>query len=73
LGGDILGVIPSEIAKEAAGLEEPLIEFLIETRQRLREAQEWRWADEIRARMAELGIALEDRPEGTRWRLTKSV
>ncbi len=73
LGGDILGVIPGEIAKEAAGLEEPLIEFLIETRQRLREAQEWRWADEIRARMAELGIALEDRPEGTRWRLTKSV
>jgi cysteinyl-tRNA synthetase len=71
LGGDVLGVIPDEIAKGVAGLEEPLIELLIETRQRLREAQEWNWADEIRARMAELGIALEDRPEGTKWRISK--
>jgi len=71
LGGDVLGVIPDEIAKGVAGLEEPLIELLIETRQRLREAQEWNWADDIRARMAELGIALEDRPEGTRWRISK--
>jgi cysteinyl-tRNA synthetase len=71
LGGDVLGVIPDEIAKEAAGLENPLIELLIETRQRLREVQEWDWADEIRARMAEVGIALEDRAEGTRWRISK--
>ncbi len=71
LGGDILGVIPDEIAKATAGLEEPLIELLIETRQRLREAQKWEWADEIRAKMAELGIVLEDRPEGARWRVSK--
>ena len=71
LGGDVLGVIPDEIAKGAAGLENPLIELLIETRQRLREAQEWDWADEIRARMAEWGIALEDRAEGTRWRISR--
>jgi cysteinyl-tRNA synthetase len=74
LGGDVLGVIPDEgyrFAKVTAGLEEPLIELLIETRQRLREAQEWDWADEIRARMAELGIALEDRREGARWRISR--
>ena len=71
LGGDVLGVIPDEIAKGVAGLEDPLIELLIETRQRLREAQEWDWADEIRARMAELGIALEDRREGARWRISR--
>jgi len=74
LGGDVLGVIPDEgyrFAKGVTGLEEPLIGLLIETRQRLREAQEWNWADEIRARMAELGIVLEDRPEGTRWRISK--
>jgi cysteinyl-tRNA synthetase len=71
LGGDVLGVIPDEIVKGVAGLEEPLIELLIETRLRLRKAQEWNWADEIRARMAELGIALEDRPEGTRWRISR--
>jgi len=71
LGGDVLGVIPDEFAKATAGLEEPLLELLIETRQRLREAQKWDWADEIRARMAELGIVLEDRPEGARWRISR--
>jgi cysteinyl-tRNA synthetase len=74
LGGDVLGVIPDEgyrFAKATAGLEEPLIELLIETRQKLREAQKWDWADEIRAKMAELGIALEDRPEGARWRISR--
>ena len=71
LGGDVLGVIPDEISKGVAGLEDPLIELLIETRQRLRKAQEWDWADEIRARMAELGIALEDRREGARWRISR--
>jgi cysteinyl-tRNA synthetase len=71
LGSDVLGVIPGEIAKGVAGLEEPLIELLIETREKLREAQKWDLADEVRARMAELGIALEDRPEGTRWRISK--
>ncbi len=71
LGGDILGVIPDEFAKATAGLEEPLIELLIETRQRLREARKWDWADEIRARMTELGIVLEDRPEGARWRISR--
>jgi len=71
LGGEVLGVIPDEIAKGVAGLEEPLIELLIETREKLREARKWDLADEIRARMAELGIALEDRPEGTRWRISK--
>nr|MBC8263660.1 cysteine--tRNA ligase [Anaerolineales bacterium] len=71
LGGDVLGVIPTEIAKATAGLEEPLIELLIETRQKLREAQKWDLADEIRAKMTELGIALEDRPDGASWRISR--
>jgi cysteinyl-tRNA synthetase len=71
LGGDVLGVIPDELATEMAGLEDPLIELLIETREKLREAQQWDLADEIRARMGELGIALEDRPEGPKWRISR--
>ena len=74
LGGDVLGIIPDEssrLAKATAGLEEPLIELLIETRQKLREAQEWDWADEIRGRMAELAIVLEDQPQGARWRISR--
>ncbi len=74
LGGDVLGVIPGEgyrFATATAGLEEPLIELLIETRERLRETEKWDLADEIRAKMTDLGIVLEDRPEGARWRISR--
>jgi len=69
LGGQILGIIPEEMEELGGGLERPLIELLIEVRQKLREAQNWELSDAIRSRLGELGIALEDRPEGTTWRL----
>ena len=47
---------------------EPFIKLLISTRDRLREAKQWQLADEIRAKLAELGIALEDTPQGTIWK-----
>ena len=46
----------------------PLIELLISTRNRLREARQFQLADEIRAKLDELGIALEDTPKGTVWK-----
>jgi cysteinyl-tRNA synthetase len=46
----------------------PFIELLLETRAQLRQAQEWELADRIRARLAELGVILEDGPQGTTWR-----
>jgi cysteinyl-tRNA synthetase len=71
LGEDILGIIPESIEEGARGLEEPLIELLIETRQAMREVRQWEQADRIRDRLAELGVALEDRPEGTTWRIAR--
>jgi len=47
---------------------EPFIQLLISTRQQLREAKQWQLADEIRAKLAGLGIILEDTPEGTVWK-----
>jgi len=47
---------------------EPLLELLISLRNQLREAKQWRLADDIRARLAEIGIALEDTPQGTVWK-----
>jgi len=70
LGGQILGIIPEEMEELGGGLEVPLIELLIEVRQKLRENHQWELGDAIRSRLGELGIALEDRPEGTTWRLT---
>jgi cysteinyl-tRNA synthetase len=47
---------------------EPFIQLLISTRDRLRQAEQWQLADEIRSKLGELGIALEDTPKGTIWR-----
>jgi len=47
---------------------EPFIELLISTRKQLREAKQFQLADEIRAKLDELGITLEDTPKGTVWK-----
>ena len=45
------------------------MELLIELRARLRKEKNFALADEIRNRLTELGVTLEDRPDGTRWRI----
>ena len=47
---------------------EPFLKLLISTRNRLREAKQWQLADEIRNKLAELGIALEDTATDTIWK-----
>ena len=47
---------------------EPFIDLLISTRKQLREAKQFQLADEIRAKLGELGIALEDTTQGTVWK-----
>ena len=56
-------------AEEATA--EPFIDLLIEVRRSAREARAWELADLIRDRLAELGIVLEDRAEGTCWHRAK--
>jgi cysteinyl-tRNA synthetase len=46
----------------------PFIDLLLATRQRLREAKQWALADEVRDRLRDLGVAVEDRPDGAVWR-----
>ena len=74
LGGDVLGIIPDQLPEEAgAGLEDALMQILIDLRQEFRQAKDWAKADAIRDRLAEVGIALEDGPDGTRWRLYRDI
>ncbi|MSQ21758.1 MAG: cysteine--tRNA ligase [Dehalococcoidia bacterium] len=51
---------------------QPFIELLVETRSKLREAKQFTLADGIRARLTEMGVALEDSPQGTTWRFQQS-
>lgn len=46
----------------------PFVELLIEVRSRLRAARQWGLADEIRDRLSDLGIILEDGQTETTWR-----
>lgn len=66
--GDVLGIDFSAGKKEAAGGEGDLavclIELLIEMRQKLRDKRDWELADEIRDRMKDLNIILEDAKTG---------
>ena len=46
-----------------------LVEYLLELREQARDEKAFDRADAIRTRLLELGVAIEDTPAGTRWRL----
>ena len=51
------------------GIGEKEVEGLIAERAEARKEKNWARADEIRDKLAEMSIILEDKPEGTRWRV----
>ena len=53
---------------EAALAAGPFIDLLVELRNSLRAERHFELADRVRSRLEEMGIVLEDGPEGTRWR-----
>lgn len=69
LGEEILGIMPEKMEDLGGGLEAPLIELLIEVRQKLREGRQFELGDQVRDRMSDLGVTLEDRTDRTTWRL----
>lgn len=48
-------------------LEPQLIELLIEIRKKLRDNKDWALSDLIRNKLSDIGITLEDSPNGTGW------
>ncbi len=64
-GGNILRE-DKDMEKER--LVEDLIDLIIEIRQTARQNKDWPTADRLRDRLKELGIALEDTPDGVRWK-----
>jgi cysteinyl-tRNA synthetase len=51
------------------GIGQQEVEGLIAARAQARKEKNWVRADEIRDKLAEMSIILEDKPEGTRWRV----
>jgi cysteinyl-tRNA synthetase len=71
LGGDVLAIIPEEMAPRGVDNQvlDGLVEIVLDIRQDYRQNKEWEQADQLRERLAEIGIQVEDRPEGATWRL----
>ena len=67
--GGLLGLSFSDPTSTDSVAAHPFIDLLVEVRRELREAKHYTLADSVRARLAERGVALEDGPEGTTWRL----
>lgn len=53
---------------ERGGQAAPYIQLLIDLRRELRDLKLWALSDQIRTRLGELGVLLEDGKDGTTWR-----
>jgi len=67
---DILGLTLKEKAQPTPDVE-AFISLLASTRDDLRQNQQWQLADRIRTGLVDLGVTLEDTPQGTRWKYNK--
>ncbi len=67
---ELAGVLGLQLTAETAGAAQaaPFIDLLVELRGKLRAAKQWALADELRNRLLELGVVVEDTREGSTWR-----
>jgi cysteinyl-tRNA synthetase len=65
LGTDLIEL--AEAHGSYAGTPEAALKVLIAARTAAREARDWAVSDAIRGRLSELGVVLEDGPDGTTW------
>jgi cysteinyl-tRNA synthetase len=62
--GGVLGIAQKEKEKNL----DSEIEELINQRQQARKEKNWKLSDEIRDKLKDMGIALEDTPQGVKWK-----
>jgi cysteinyl-tRNA synthetase len=74
--GDLLGLFREnptdffeQLATPSTDVNTDEIEALVEKRSQARTAKDWAASDAIRDRLKEMGVILEDGPQGTTWRL----
>ena len=75
--GELLGLLQQSPAgwfgRESADVDHAAIEALISERAAAKKARDFARADEIRRRLTEMGVQIDDTPQGTRWRVVKQT
>ena len=70
LGEGVLGIIPDDFTQKVGGeLVEGLMDILLDIRQQHRMDKNWERADTLRRQLSELGVVVEDQPDGPIWRM----
>jgi cysteinyl-tRNA synthetase len=71
--GDVFGMFKEEALGDQAegkGPSDDEVVAMLKEREKARKAKDWAKADEIRDRLKELGIIIEDHKDGVKWRRT---
>jgi cysteinyl-tRNA synthetase len=68
---DVLGIKMERRKPETDKLVENLMNLIIDIRRQMREREDWKTADKIRAKLRALGLVLEDTLEGTTWKIKR--
>jgi cysteinyl-tRNA synthetase len=71
LGGDCLGIVKDEYPQVSAAdsvLVDDIVNIVINERNQARQQKDFAKSDELRNKLDEIGIVLEDKPDGTAWR-----
>ncbi|MDK1030673.1 MAG: cysteine--tRNA ligase [Planctomycetia bacterium] len=72
LGGKVLGIVKEEypeLSRSESALQDKLVRMLIEMREQARAKKDFAKADEIRSRLQDIGVQLDDSRQGTTYRL----
>jgi cysteinyl-tRNA synthetase len=69
---DVLGIDLSAAEPREAASIEPFVALTLDLRKKLRDIKQWALADEIRDRLKDLGVIVEDKPGGeSTWRIER--
>jgi len=56
---------------KSEGVDTTIVEKLIADREHARQTKNWEMADRIRAKLLDMDVVLEDRPDGTHWKVER--
>jgi cysteinyl-tRNA synthetase len=70
---DLAGILGFTLVEPKADLAaQPFIDLLVDVRTELRALKQWALADKVRNRLNDLGVAIEDRADGTTWKASRT-